>query len=433
MIGFAPFRIMQMKLGKNKHLPASINYHSLTFINMKTPFYHFRHGLAMPLLGLFAAWIFLSGCEGCAEELVELCDENPSTQYLVSVRNVNYAAIGSTLLNDPVNHNIEVCPDHFAANTPAGHQFLLARDEINRIEGSQLHYTSQWTGITHRDPVDLVPANPTGSIFDYVDISQPLPNACNLQSDLSFAIRTCKFDMSGGGVDHFNIMAKSTNYQHFSDPASDDYPYKHGILHELSHAFGMVHTGSWDAADQQYISTIQGNMEYLSALDVAYLRENYPQATFDHRNYVASSLTRFNGTKGKFEDQNPDSFYLTADGFLKDCETGDDPWFYVAWFNTGNLDGESGLCGTNEIYLRKKYDHSQTISLHLWKMATMPYLSQDQWQGQVQVAVDNPASIDFNSEWELVFEVNNWGILDEYTDEDNLVFKEVELFDAACN
>ncbi len=380
----------------------------------------------IPMLCLF----LLAGCG--LEELSEICDETPDTTYLVSVRNVNYAQIGATHLNDPVNHQVDICIDHFPANTPAGHQYNAAVDEINRQEGSELHFTTKRTGVTHKDPFDLVPNAPTASIFDYIDISEPMPNACSLPGDLTFAMRACKHDQSGGGTDHFTIMAKSTNYGHFSDPTSDDYPKTHGILHELAHAFGMIHTPNWDANDKKYISTMQGNLEYLSALDVDYLRHNYPDATPDHRNYVASSLTRFNETKAIFENQNPDAFFVNGDGYLKDCATNGDPTFYAAWFNTGSIDGESEICGINKIFLREKSVSAKTIELKTWKIATMPFLSQDQWQGRVSVLIEDASTIDFSREWELVFKVNALGTLDETTTEDNEITMDIELGDGSC-
>ena len=177
---------------------------------------------------------------------------------------------------------------------------------------------------------------------------------------------------------------------------------------------------------------MQGNLEYLSALDVAYLRHKYPESMTNHRNYVASSLTRFDETKGKFEKQNPSSFYIDADGNLKDCKTNAAPEFFVAWFNTGNSDGESTLCGTNSIFLREKSVSADTIEIKTWKAATMPYLSQDQWKGTVNLTLSNTSNIDFDRDWELVFKVNAWGVLDETTDADNEITMDVTLKNGSC-
>ena len=55
----------------------------------------------------------------------------------------------------------------------------------------------------------------------------------------------------------------------------------------------MNHFESWPVADQQYISTMQGNLTYLSAYDVAFLRKFYPDLdNILWRNFVASSKIR---------------------------------------------------------------------------------------------------------------------------------------------
>jgi len=365
-------------------------------------------------------------------KVADICNETPDTTYLISIRNVNYPEIGSNFLNAPVNHDLDICNEHFPANTAAGHQFIIATNEVSDVLGSKLNFTRRWTGNPHKTAFELFPNNATSSIFDYVDVSTLMPNKCNLPDDLTFAMRTCRFDKSNGGTDHFTIMVKSTNYNHFTDSSSKDFPYKHGILHELAHGYGMNHTPSWDEDDKKYISTMQGNLEYLSALDVAYLRHKYPESMEDHRNYVASTLTRFNGSKGKFEDQNPSSFYIDTDGILKDCNTNAAPEFFVAWFNTGNIEGESALCGTNSIFLREKSVSANTIKIKTWKVATMPYLSQDQWKGTVNLTLNNTTNIDFDREWELVFKVNAWGVLDETTDKDNEVTMDVTLKNGIC-
>lgn len=380
------------------------------------------------LLGLC---LLIMSCD--LSELQDICNETPSTQNLLSIRNVDFAGVGTSTLSDPVNHLIEICSDHFAANTPAGHQYNLAADEVNRIEGSELHFTNRRSGITHIDAFDLFPANPTASFFDYIDVNAPMPNECSLPGDLTFAMRLCRYDQSGGQTNFFTLMAKSTTYGHFSDPSSDDYPQKHGILHELGHAWGMKHTPNWNNNDKDYISTMQGNLTFLSALDVAYLRHNYPTSMPEHRNYVASSLTRFNGSKGTFINQNPDALYIDADGNLLDCATNAAPTFSAAWFNTGDLDGDANICGANKIFLREKSVAASTIDIKTWKFATMPNLSQDQWQEQVQLQVENVANINFDREWELVFKVNAWATQDELTDEDNEVSKEIELYQNSCS
>ncbi len=378
--------------------------------------------------------IITLSCDGdTINNVKEACDETPSSQYLVSVRNVDYAQIGTRHLNNPVNHNIDICNQHFAANTTAGHQFNLATNEVSDVLGSKLNFTRTWTGNPHKNSFDLFPSNPTSSIFDYLDVSTPMPNRCSLPNDLTFAMRTCRFDTSGGGTNYFTIMVKSTSYNHFLDPTYTNHPTKHGILHELAHAYGMNHTPNWNSADKHYISTMQGNLTNLSALDVSYLRNNYSENTINHRNYVASTLTRFNYTKGIFWKQNPKAYYIDSNGNLKDCKTKASPEFFTAWFNTGNIDGENELCGLNRLFLREKTVAENTIEIKTWRIETMPYLSQDQWKGQVDVNISDTSGINYNSEWELVFQVNAWNILDETTADDNEVVMDIILNETVCS
>lgn len=383
------------------------------------------------LLGLFVLLFLFGSCD--LEEVAEVCDETPSTEFLLSIRNVDYDEVGSNFLHNPY-HNVDVCNEHFSAPSLAGQQYGQAVTEINRQIGTEMHFTTTRSGIVHKNSFELIPSSPTSSIFDYIDVNTDMPNACSLPDDLTFAMRTCRHDQTGGGTNHFTIMAKSTNYGHFTDPSSSDFPMKHGILHELAHAFGMSHTPNWAEADKDYISTMQGNLEYLSALDVDYLRHKYPEAMADHRNYVASSLTRFDGVKGKFEDQNPSDFYINADGDVLDCSTDAAPEFFVAWFNTGNLDGEDESCAANRIFLREKSVDATEIDIKTWNFATMPFLSQDQWKGQASASVEDPTAINYARNWELVFKVNAWGTQDEITDEDNEITMDVSLYDSAsCN
>ena len=351
-------------------------------------------------------------------------EKPPSTEYLISVRDVKFFKVGSQPINQPVNHGLELCNEHFSENSAAGQEMNKTIEEINSIKGSKLSFNIIRN--PHKNNFDLFPENPTNSIFDYVNVNEERPMKCGLANDLSFAMRTCRHDKSNGGVNHFTIVAKSSNYKHFKNASSSDFPKKHGLLHEFGHAFGMNHTPDWHEQDQKYISVMQGNLTHLSPLDVAYLRDLYPKASEEHRNYVVSSLTRFNGKKGTFGEENPKAFYIDEEGYLKDKATDQYPKFFAAWFNTGNIDGATEEYGVNQFFLREKAS-GKTIEIKTWKVAAMPFLSQDQWKGLVKVKVKNPSSIDFQKDWELVFKVNADGKLDESTADDNEITKDVSF------
>lgn len=354
------------------------------------------------------------------------CRETPSTTYLVSASSADFASIKSQELADPT-HDVELCNSHFPSGSSAGDEIDAAIDEINRQMGITLDYNLIRSGVSHLSGPGLY-RGPIVSRFDYLDMSDTLPTQCGTDTDQTFVMRCCRWNKSGGKTDHFAIMCNSNSYAHFSSSSSTNHPMQPNVMHEFAHGFGMQHASSWSNSDSiNFISTMQGDLVYLSALDVAFLREYYGSSASCHRNYVASSLTRFSGVKGKFEDQNPDEFNIDVSGNLTDNATSSDPWFYVAWFNTGNEAGESDTCGYNRLYLRQVADHSQEIELHTWPIATMHAVSQDQWQGDVSVTVPSPSSIDKTADWELVFRVNYGDNLDETTDEDNEMTKPVVL------
>jgi hypothetical protein len=401
------------------------------------------------LLFLLGLGLLISSCDSCAEdfqELSDLCEQTPSTANLLEVRITDFNAMGSKTLNDPTG-NIDVCEDHFLSSTPAGHQYNSAANEINRIVGSELHFTN--TRVPHLTKSDLYSSSPTDHHFDYVVNNLTVdPGIFPCHPDggdtlcSSWVMNCCRHNgtdwQGAGNSEFFTVGVNASCYDHFNDPSSIDFPYHHGILHEIAHGWGMNHTGSWDAADKDYISTMQGKLYYLSAADVAYMRNAYPEAMPDHQNYVAGSKTRFILTdttwkKKVFWEDNPQVLYVDSNGDLLDCATNQAPYFYVSWFNTGNLAGDPDICTVNRIFLRPKYGSGAEIDIHTWKVANMPFLSQDQWEGSTSPDRDEVAQIDFNKTYELVFKVNAWGTQNEITDEDNELSYEVVVVDGSCN
>jgi|GEM_PF-6191143 len=399
--------------------------------------------------GLLILFAFISSCESCREDIIkikEICDETPSTAYLLPVRSLDYDKLGSKYLVG-TSQVVHACEDHFGLAMESGQELTAALAEINRIEGCKLQFTS--VRDPHYSKATLFPATPVANYFDYVNNDPSAePGTIPCHSDGSIAcgdwvINTCRYDGSGWSgsnlTTHWVISANSYCYDHYSSSTSDDHPYKHGILHEFAHAFGMEHTSSWDADDLPYISTMEGNLHYLSALDAAYLRYRYPEAMNPHRNYVAGSVSRFLKSDGSYEklvfwDNNPQSLYADASGELKDCSTQNDPEFFVSWFNTGDLDGDSKICGVNRIYLRESgTTGSEGITLLIWKIATMPYLSQDQWRGTIHAEKTEISKIDFSKTYDLVFQVNAWKTMEELTDTDNELSYPISLYSGSCH
>ena len=344
-----------------------------------------------------------------------------STEHLRTVRIADFGDMGKRILASPMNHTIHICGEHFDSTSRAGRQVDLTIKEVNRIEGCSVKLIPVRKGISHFDAFDLFPKPAPASIFDYVDVEKPMPKKGGLPNDLTFAMRTCRFDLGPRKkVRHFTIMAKSTNYGHFKDPKSKNYPMKRGVLHELAHAFGMNHAKAWSPENRHLISTMQGHLRYLSALDVGYLRHFYPDPTAKaHCNIVVSSTTRFDSKKAIFADDNPKQLFVDKDGKLKDLKTGEAPVIQVAWFNTGNQDAPVDTKAINRLYLR----HARTdrvVELHQWRIASMPSLSQDQWRGPIVTPVGNNHE-DITGNWLLTFEVNADESWQELTREDNRI------------
>ena len=195
---------------------------------------------------------------------------------------------------------------------------------------------------------------------------------------------------------------------------------KRGVLHELAHAFGMNHAKSWSPANRHLISTMQGHLCYLSALDAGYLRHFYPDPRGkDHVNIVVSSTTRFESKKAIFADDNPNQLYVDAEGRLVDLRTGNPPVIQVAWFNTGNKSAPRDVTATNRLFLKNRTT-KQEIELHRWPIASMPALSQDQWRGPIDFS-PKQTGVKLNGSWAFTFEVNVDDKWPELTREDNRI------------
>jgi hypothetical protein len=373
-----------------------------------------------------AATACSDGCdEAFAECVTDLttCDDPTSTAFLMQVQIANWPAHLSNDLADP-DHGIFICEDHFPPGTPEGDQVQEAVEAYSSVTGSAIGLFPLWQ--EHQDKSALFADPPGFSSFDYVDnANDPFVHACHPDNTTAcsdspdgtingFAINTCSYgngDWKGGGnTEFFAITANANCYGYFSDPTSTDYVGVTGALHELGHAVGMKHTAGWPVADNGYISTMQGNLRYLSAYDNAFLRQFYPEATLlATHNFVASSKIRMdfggpNEVKGTFEDENPRSIYLVGNQ-VYDCDTQQPATFYTAWFNTGTADQLPEHCMVNELRIEDPSSFYDAL-LWRWHAADMPSESQDQWTGPAVADATDFADLPLGVPLDLVFEVN---------------------------
>jgi hypothetical protein len=395
-----------------------------------------------------------AACVACDEEFAEcvgdigVCGDPASLTYLRQVSIPNWCPHLADVLSN-ANHPVAACSTHFPAGSPERAELESAIDDFNGLSGSTINMSVQYQA--HKTKSALFVDPPTISTFEYVDNANDAfihachpdnTTACSDQADAGingFAINTCRYgtgDWKGGGnTDFFSITANANCYSYFTNSSSTDYVKKTGATHELGHAAGMNHTDSWPVADQQYISTMQGNLEYLSAYDVAFLRQHYPVVPMvPQRNFVASSKVRFdfggpNQVSGTFDAVNPDRIYLVGNRVF-DCDTKAEATWYTAWFNTGHTDQEPDHCMVNELRIEESGTGREAILKQL-HAATMPNQSQDQWKGLAQAEAADFTGLPFGMPLDLVFEVNVYEQWREISS-DNEVRKLVTLYSSSA-
>ncbi|MBK7858300.1 MAG: hypothetical protein IPJ65_06695, partial [Archangiaceae bacterium] len=255
-----------------------------------------------------------------------------------------------------------------------------------------------------------------------------------------FSGNTCPYasgqwNNASPSTEFFAVTANGACFDYFSNPASSDYAKKGLWLHELGHSTGMVHSKNWPAADLKYISTMQGKLEFSSAYDVAFLRQNYPLAwPGAWRNFVASSKIRLdfggpNEVSDAFAEENPAGIYLVGDE-VYDCRTKQKAVWYAAWFNQGLDVQEPDHCMINQLRIESPATVREVV-LKTIHAAPMPKESQDQWTGPAVVTAADFTGFPRGAQVDLVFEVN---VYEQWRERnwDNIVRAPITLYSSSA-
>ena len=367
------------------------------------------------------------------------CGTTPSDANLLDTSGVNWSQHISAVLENTDNITLYVCKTHFPSG-PARDEVKNAVAILNGQEGTKIKITIEY--IDHLSKKELfkkAPIGPSGSHLEVVDNAEDGDFPCHNDGSIAcgdktnsdgskvdgWVINTCKYYnmITGwsafGDAKHFVVSVNPYCYgdkNSTMEPEKGEYPKVSGLLHEFGHGFGMIHANSWPAKDRALIGTMQGNLEILSAYDVAFLRNFYPKSTSDHVNLVASHMIRLpNGVNSDgdpaykkvfFDEDNPSELYLSAEGkVFQACGKSGSPVFYASWFNTGNKDTESarsadGLGLVNQLLIRGT---DKEAVLKGWLAAPMTKHAQDHWTGEVTIDAETLNGFSFDKPYTLVF------------------------------
>lgn len=405
----------------------------------------------------------------------EACNSVPIQDHLFEI-DYNNRHWNSELKNglaDPT-FKLHRCLQHFGAGSPSGAEVEAGVEEINRLVGTEVHIQLEEAG--HRTKLELYQRPVTGNYFDYVDnLTETMAIPCRNGNDIpcgdilydgtneisadGYHLTVCKFnkilptDPIGywGGLGRTHNFIVAVNGVCYNESGSSipahvlrdidnvplPYPERGNVMHELGHAFGMIHTDSSD----QHISIMQGQLDHLSAYDAAYLRRHYPKNAPGYTNLAVSSLVRpflNGGYRKRLTDPNrnihgehPSTMNprrLSSNGIVSnpDDNSSQSPKFYIAWFNNGTEPIESPECILNAIVL-ESLDGRVSLPLHIWKMSHIPAQSQDQFMERCTVDPEKYDQLDKSKDYQITFYIDYANGVKERYEDDNQFSYPIEL------
>ena len=360
-----------------------------------------------------------------------------STANLVEANLFNYSDHGEHTLVNPV-FTLYVCTDHFPIGSAARAEVERAIALYNSVAGTSA-YISLGTA-AHKSIANLFPASPKKSFFDVVDNST-IGFPCHAAGDTtSWAMNACRHQQGGAWagspnpVDQFVISVNANAYSFDTNPAATDYPKFDNIAHELGHAFGMNHTGSWAVADSNaLLSTMQGNLSILPAHDRGYLRSFYPGGVEGTLNLTASPKVRLASssstgfTNYDFAEVNPTHLFVTTTGVYYDCATNALPVLQAQWLNQGQITTSCTVKNRFRIGPAGEESSTSKITIKAWEAAKMPAASQDRIATTATINEATLASLSKEVLYELSFMVDRDDAYSETGETDNVVTSNVTL------
>lgn len=367
------------------------------------------------------------------------------------------------------SYNLYVCRDHFPSDGPAYSEISQATDLFTNVP--DLNISVEITRTSHKTKAEVFASSPNHSYFEYIDNEEEGTFPCHNDGSIACAdndeeeingwtMNTCSYSSSGwntGNDATISTISVNTHcYGHSSDESSTDYPGFENIAHEIGHSFGMRHSPSWPNSPQ-FISTMQGNLSYLSAYDIAFLAHFYGTTgtELNTPDLLASSYIRDvdeDSSEGysnqKFEDVNPGYFYWNS-GYLKDCIADNFPELKAMWLNLGNKNITSSKLVSKFIISKKSTSTSETstispiktlsksvpsIKAKLDELSNTPALSQGTINAQVKFAAPEStlfrgSSTSPSTEYDtLSFEVDPNNKIVERDENNNVIEKTIHVY-----
>jgi hypothetical protein len=424
-------------------------------------------GLDGGFAGLDGGGVIFPGpcCEGCAD-LGQVCDLAACTCTRPDTDTTNRHSVADAVdleammqttwtgaaeaLQGADNISFEVCTEHWPSGSAAREQVEEAVAHYNRVLGADVKFTI--VEKPHRDKGDLWDS-PAGTWLEFLDNNEAGTFPCHSDGSIAcgdssgvdgWVMNTCNTTENIWGVPSgFGISVNT----HCYDPGKS--PSLQGLLHEMGHGLGMMHSDTWEPTDRKYISVMSGELDMLSVWDQAFLRFYYPINTTDHVNLVVSNVTRVQTgtdssgnpsfTKYIFDEDNPSQLYLdsASNRFLDCAHPGTDPTFYTAWFNTGTVHASNARVSTDAYILHRLVIEggAEEVILDAWIAASMSKETQDHRVQAVAVSASDLVSLNYNTTYSLIHVVDPLDWYNETRETDNTLAASMILRSslAGCN